>query len=201
MSLQPKHLKSFWSKKNILFVSLALIFVIGIGATVAWLTGYDGDITYSFGGAEVPCQVVNSYNNAAVQNIGNVNAHIRVRVIVHYRKKILDANGNITGYGALFPQPPLWGTDYAIDYNLTDWVQGSDGYYYHKTPVAPGATTPQLVTGFHLYTNAPEGYELRVEYLAEAIQSDPNGQPATEAWKAYVDENNHITGADEFTWD
>ncbi len=194
MKIQPKHLKSFWNKKNILFVSLALIFTTSLGIMAAWLTGYDGDVAHPFDGAYVTCQTVNSYNNIAVVNTSNVNAHIRVRVVVHYREKLADGT-----YGNLFYSEPA-ATDYTITYNLTDWVQGDDGYYYHKAPVAPGVTTPQLVTGFSLYTNPPPGYEFRVEYLAEAIQSDPNGKPATEAWKAHVDENNHITGADEYTW-
>ena len=197
MNQKPKHLQSFWNKKNILFVSLALILAACLGVTTAWLTGKDGSGAYSFDGAYVTCQVTDSYNNATVTNTGNVNAHIRVKVITHYREKL--GNGI---YGNLFWSEPVLGTDYSIDYNLTDWVKGNDGYYYYRYPVAPDTKTARLVTNFSLINSGgvpSDAYELRVEYLAEAIQSDPGGAPAKEAWKAHVDGNNHITGADGFT--
>ena len=195
MNLKPQHLKSVWNKKTVLFVSLALIFAACLGVTAAWLSDKDLGATHSFGPAQVSCQVVNSYDNAAVQNTDTVNEHIRVKIIVHYREKL--AGG---GYGSLWPQPAVEGSDYTFTYNLNDWVQGADGYFYCKAPVAPGATTPQLINGVSPdFSRVPAGYEMRIEYLAEAIQSDPNGRPATEAWKATVDGNNYITGAQGFS--
>ena len=178
-----------------------LIFSISLGAVAAWLTANHGKAQYNFSGVYVTCEMANSYYDAAVKNTGNTTAHIRVNVIINYRRQIKDENGNTIGYGTLFPQPPVYGTDYTLDINHNDWVQGADGYYYYKYPVAPGATTTNLITGFDLKGGTPKGYEFRFEYLCEAIQSDPNGTPAAQAWGATVDGNNHITGANEITWE
>ncbi len=194
MKMQPKHLKSFWSKKNIFLVSLILVLTVGLGITFAWLTGSDDETDYLFAGVEATCQTVNSYNNIAVQNTCDISEHIRVKMITNYRKQLENNT-----YGNLFYTEPVHGTDYTITFNETDWVRGDDGYYYYRYPVAPNATTAQLVTSFNVLTNPPEGYELRVEYLCEAIQVIPNGRPATEAWGAMVDGNNNITGASGFS--
>lgn len=195
MKLQPQHLKPFWTQKNILFVSFALLLAVGIGITTAWLSGYDAGGAFRFEDAMVQCQTVNSYDNIAVQNTDEVFAHIRVKAIVHYREKLSDGT-----YGSLYPQPAVEGSDYTFTINTTDWVKGDDGYYYYRSPLAPGATTPQLVNGINLdFNGVPEGYEMRIEYLAEAIQSDPSGRPAQQAWGATIDGNNRITGASGFS--
>lgn len=194
MKPNPKHLKVFWNKQNILLLSFLFMITASIGVVAAYLTGYDGHVDYTFSRTEVTCQTVNDYNNIAVQNTCQTPVHIRVKVITNYRLKL----GNGT-YGNLFYADPVLGTDYTITFNLTDWLVGDDGYYYYRYPVAPGATTAQLVTGLSVPPGGtPEGYEFRVEYLAEAIQTTPDGLPAFQAWGATVDGNNNITGATGF---
>ena len=53
-----------------------------------------------------------------------------------------------------------------------------------KTPIAVGFNTPQLIEEFKAKAteeNIPEGYHLSIQFLADAIQSQPD-QVVKEAW-------------------
>ena len=89
--------------------------------------------------------------------------------------------------------------DYTIELNLKDeadnviWIEGSDGYYYYKYPVAPKASTAILIkTCSPIATQTPEGYGLNVEILGSAIQSVPV-KVVEEHWPAVqvVDDEPH----------
>lgn len=61
-----------------------------------------------------------------------------------------------------------------------DWIQGKDGYYYYKYPVAPGSNTSRLLESVSWnLTNTSLDAEylsslLEVQVLADAIQSQSN---------------------------
>ncbi len=198
MKLQPKHLKSFWNKKNILFVSLVLMVAIGMGVTTAWLSGYAAPTDYVFKGTFVDCDatiVVNesgTYEQTFVTNTGEVPAYVRVALIGNYREDL----GNGT-YGTLHYALPESALDYLVEMNAADWLLGYDSFFYYKKPILPGEQTTSLFTSFTLINNGnpPAGYTFRLEASAEAIQSIPDTQPVTNAWKVTVDENKYITGA------
>ena len=63
------------------------------------------------------------------------------------------------------------------------WVKGNDGYFYYRTPVAPGNSTGESLLSCTPYY--PEGvdpqYILSVEILATAVQSTP-ASAVQEAW-------------------
>lgn len=198
MNQKPKHLQSLWNKKFILFCSFALILALGLGFTIAWLSGSAGPASYNMEGVHVSCKMVNDYYNPAVENQGNIESYIRVAMVVNYRKK--PASGE-TEYGVLFPQKPVEGSDYKIAYNTSpynqdDWLKGADGYYYYKYPVAPGGVTTQLINNVYDIYGTPDGYELRLEYLCEAVQAVPDGRAVIEAWGATLNGRNieSVTG-------
>ena len=182
MKFKPKHLKTFWNKKNILFVSLLLIFAIGLGATTAWLSDYKGAPNYEFEGASVQCATQLTLTNAStvakVKNTSedDIPVYIRAHVLVHYRETD-STEGLHWSY-------PILNTDYKIEYNLDDWIQASDGFFYYKYPVIQGESTGNLIRSFSLINNGnpPAGYEFRLEVLGNAIQALPDTTPAIDAW-------------------
>ena len=158
-------------KATVLLSSLALILALFVGVTTAFLIAKDGSVTNTFKSSHVACQVnEESFNgttktNVTISNTGDTEAYIRAAIVVTWK----DAeNGNV--YGAM----PVLGTDYTMEMNLSNWIEGSDGYYYYKKAVQPGDKTDVLIVKCTaVQDNVPAGYGLNVEILSSAIQSVP----------------------------
>lgn len=103
-----------------------------------------------------------------VANTGDLDSFIRVLALPVLSKK----QGN--GGTILLPttvngsQPVL-----TIDYNLSDWVAGEDGYFYYKKKVASGEKTAVLFSQVILnqlhITEEYQGVQLSFEIKAEGI--------------------------------
>ena len=155
-------------------VTLSLVLLLGIaaGATVAFVTAQGGSVNNRFTPGKVACSVNNDYE---ITNDGNIDAYIRAAVVVNWEK-----DGNICGTA------PVAGQDYELDWDKTNWEK-IDEYYYYKRVVASKGTTPTVVTVTQI-TDAPSGYALVVEVLAEAIQAQgkidgTNTKAFQDAWK------------------
>lgn len=158
-------------------VTLSLVLLLGIagGATLAYVVAAGGTVKNSFTPGEVKCSVNGNYE---ITNDGNVDAYIRAAVVINWE----NGNGDISGTA------PVVGTDYTLALGA-DWTLGDDGFYYYNQ-VVPFAgenekTTPVVIV--RTKTEAPEGFDLIVEVLAEAIQADGMGEnvdTAQEAWAA-----------------
>ncbi len=176
MMKDAKHLRSFWNQKNILFVSLLLIFGIAVGVTTAWLTSNDGPLSYEMAGAFVDCEVLETFNgttksNVRIKNIGNTDAYIRAVYVANW----------VNDEGVVHKQRPLSGTDFTLSFG-SGWSGYSDTYYYYDTPVAADGVTPVFITSCVSNGTEPEGYHLQVTVLAEAIQALPDTSVVNEAW-------------------
>ena len=157
---------------------IAIVMVIGAvaGTTVAFLTTKTEDVANQFEYGKVSCQVDETFANGTkskvtIKNTGNIPAYIRAKVVVTWK----DADGNVYG------KAPA-SSDYLITYG-SEWTQGTDGYYYYNTPVDANGSTPALITECKKTADAaaPEGYDLSVEIIADAIQSQP-ANARREAW-------------------
>ena len=183
-----------WNRSFVVLAAL-LVLVLGIaGTTLAWLTDKTTDLTNTFEYAKVSCEVLETVNEAQTQkrdvrikNTGNTDAYIRATYVVTYR----DNTGSIL-YETL--SDGRWDVDLSNKINTDSWVKGEDGYWYCKTPVAPGAETPELFNGpingngtFLDDGRSKEQAITYVEILATAIQSQPVNA-VNEAWP-----NNPIT--------
>lgn len=114
--------------------------------------------------------------------VGNTgcSVYVRAAVVVTW----MNADGEV------FSQSPVAGTDYAIEWNLSDsgWSRGDDGFYYYAAPVESGGETAVLIRNCAPLTEAPkEGYALNVKIAAQTIQAagttDGGEIPAvTDAW-------------------
>lgn len=106
-----------------------------------------------------------------VTNTGTAEAFLRVRVDV----AIILQDG-VTGEVDL--------SLITIDYNLEQWTDGEDGYYYYNEPLAPGETTVPLFTTVafadtmgNLYQNSTA----LVDVEAYAVQTANNGPTVFDA--------------------
>lgn len=183
------------NKKSIaMLVSLIALLVVFVGSTIAYLFMQTDSITNTFTPTSTEITIVENNEgkvkkDVTIQNTGKIKAYIRATVVVTWK----DDSGNVYG------KAPVENTDYTVEWmpkdsdGNTDWVKGSDGFYYYTQPVESGASTGVLLTACKpVEGKAPEGYDLSVEILAQAIQAEPTSA-VTDAWKVSVDEYGKIT--------
>lgn len=165
-----------WSKQFAVLACVAVLLTGFVGSSLAWLMAGTKPIKNVFEPGNVPPTIVEQMNgtvknNVTVKNTGNVDAYIRAKLVFTWQNKA----GEVLGVA------PTVG-DYTITWTKAGWEDGSDGFYYYTTPVAPGGSTGVLATNIEqVITNPAEGYTLHVEVLAESIQAEPSSA-VKEAW-------------------
>lgn len=167
-----------WKRSGILLAAVIVLLAGAVGGTWAFLVAQSEPVQNNFTYAHVSCKVDEKFENGVksdvqIKNTGDIPAYIRACIVVTWK----DENGNVSAAAV-----PVKGTDYTMEMGK-DWTEGTDGYWYYKTAVNPDGFTPELITKCKKTTNAnaPEGYNLSVEILADAIQSEP-ASAVTEAW-------------------
>ena len=193
--LKPSKKVIRWNRSFVVLAAL-LVLVLGIvGTTLAWLTDTTEDQTNTFEYAKVSCEVLETVTDTTksdvrIKNTGNTDAYIRATYVVTYR----DDTESIL----YEPLDRNWNVDLSNKINTESWVQGKDGYWYCKTPVAPGAETPELfnapINGNGTFLNDGRSKEQAITYveiLATAIQSQP-AKAMGEAW-GYTMNNGTLT--------
>lgn len=172
------------SKKTILtLVSLAVLLFALVGTTLAYLTTSTDPVVNTFTPTSVPIKIVENFDGTVkedvkVNNIGNIDAYIRVAVVVTWK----DAKGNVSA------TVPKKGVDYTWNDGDEQWkYRDADGFYYYTEKVEAGDSTKKLFTDCKVLEDAskPEGYNLSVEILAQSIQAEPE-QAVKEAWNVTV---------------
>lgn len=165
-----------WKRSGILLAAVIVLLAGAVGGTWAFLVAQSEPVQNNFTYAHVSCTIDEKFENGVksdvqIQNTGDISAYIRARIVVTWK----DASGNVSAV-------PVENTDYTITFNETDWTQQGD-YWYCKTAVNPNGFTPELITECKKTDNAnvPDDYDLSVEILADAIQSEP-ASAVTEAW-------------------
>ena len=161
-------------------VALALMLVLSVGGTVAYLSTTTGSVINTFTPTPVECSIVEpnwqngkiTKNGVFIQNTGKADAHIRATIVVTWQ----DAAGNVYG------QVPVEGEgkDYVLEINESSWRKGSDGYWYCIAAGSPDTQTAVLIDSCTALTSL-DGYTLNVEILAQAIQAEPDAA-AIAAW-------------------
>ena len=178
-SRRKKHSRIRMNKLAILFIAVVMLIGAVAGSTVAFLVTETTPVTNTFEYAKVSCEVIeDTWNQTTksgvhIKNTGTTDAYIRATYVVNW----LNKDGTIA---ASVPT----GYRYSLTENPDNvWVKGNDGYFYYRTPVAPGNSTGESLLSCTPYY--PEGvdpqYILSVEILATAVQSTPANAVA-DAW-------------------
>lgn len=99
--------------------------------------------------------------NVTVTNNADYSVYVRAAVVATWQ----DKDGNV------YPVAPN-DTDYDITYNMSDWEQSSDGYWYYGQAVTSGGKTTPLITSCEPIKSAPtDGFTLHVNIISQSIQS------------------------------
>lgn len=163
-----------WKRSGILLAAVIVLLAGAVGGTWAFLVAQSEPVQNNFTYAHVSCRIDEKFENGVksdvkIQNTGDIPAYIRARIVVTWK----DASGNVSAV-------PVKDSDYTMTMG-TGWTKGTDGYWYCNTAVAAGGETPVLITKCEKKGTAPKDYDLSVEILADAIQSEP-ASAVTEAW-------------------
>ena len=164
-----------WKRSGILLAAVIVLLAGAVGGTWAFLVAQSEPVQNNFTYAHVSCTIKEKFDGTTksdvqIQNTGDIPAYIRARIVVTWK----DTSGNVSA------AVPVKNTDYTITFNETDWTQ-QGGYWYCKTAVNPDGFTPKLITECKKTGTAPKDYDLSVEILADAIQSEP-ANAIKEAW-------------------
>ena len=132
----------FKTKRALLSTILALVLVIGVGATLAYLSAADARLTNTFSLAEVDTEIkedlTDGNKTVTVKNVGKSPVYIRARLMVSgidpEQVKIVSSEPDIKEAGTVYLVMP----------NVTkDWEQADkskpDNFYYFKQVVYSSA--------------------------------------------------------------
>lgn len=158
-----------------------------VSGSLAWLISTPGPVVNEFTPGEVTIQVDETFNgttkqNVRIKNTGNVPAYIRVALVPAW----VDDEGNIAAKPASLKLNDdcniAWGKD-GSGYEA-DWFIGSDGFYYCKTVIEPGASTPILIKSCTV-KDGEHKYDFELQIIASAVQSLPTSTVG-EVWPVVV---------------
>lgn len=155
------------AKSSALIIALALILVLAVGGTVAYIFTQTDPVINTFTPTEAKITVdeetnSNQKTSITVENISTgVPVYIRVALVAN----MIDKDENVTG-AASVPTFTLG----------KDWIKGSDGYYYYTEPVPVGGSTGNLLQSPMILDE-----NMQVVVLADAIQAEPK-QAVIDAW-------------------
>ena len=175
-------MKKILNKRFILIISILLILTAAVGGTVAFLTTQTPAVENRFESGRVTCEVVEEFKNGdatkkyvAIKNTGNTTAYIRAAIVGNWVKdnKVVAP----------------WTFNETIG---SGWKKGSDGYYYHKAPVAAEGKTSNLFDSYTAPSDGPKGSHLEMTIICQAIQSEP-ASAVEEAWDVTVGSNGQIS--------
>lgn len=163
-----------WKRSGILLAAVIVLLAGAVGGTWAFLVAQSEPVQNNFTYAHVRCTIKENFDGTTksdvqIKNTGDIPAYIRARIVVTWK----DARGNVSAV-------PVKDSDYTMTMG-TGWTKGTNDYWYYKTAVDAGEETPVLITKCEKKGNAPKDYDLSVEILADAIQSEP-ASAVTEAW-------------------
>lgn len=169
--------------RALIYAAVALVGALAVGGTIAYLTDGTERVVNAFEPVEVTCAVTETFannvkSNVGVQNTGDVDAYVRVAVVINW----VDAEGNVLG-----EVPDGYGYELVGGLPASEkWLEGDDGYWYYADPVGSGMTTGESLIDSIEPTFSGEGVQecfLSVEILSGAIQAEPAGA-FNEAWGA-----------------
>ena len=160
------------AKSSALIIALALILVLAVGGTVAYIFTQTDPVINTFTPTEAKITVDEETNSnqktsiTVVNNSTGVPVYIRVALVAN----MIDKDENVTGAASVPTFTPG-----------KDWIKGSDGYYYYTEPVPVGGSTGNL-----LQSSMKLDENMQVVVLADAIQAEPT-TAVTQAWGVTVE--------------
>ena len=167
-------------KKSIIIMVIAAVLVGSIAALTVSDISKTNTRTNTFTKATFNPVINETFDNVTkedvyISNNGNSPMYVRVAIIYSF----------INTSGLLLSDTPVENTDYTVNLSSsTNWLHGSDGYYYYKNAIGANEQTDILIEEIEDLTNY-NNKRLDVDILAQGIQADPSSA-VIEAWNVNV---------------
>lgn len=187
--------KSFLVKhKKLLTISLCTVLAASITAVgvTAYLTSKPAKAVNTMNIATTSTTIEEKFDgtvksNVKIKNDGTMSVFIRVKLVPTWQ----DKNGNPAAKKAALSDLKItWGDNFK-----DNWIDGSNGYYYYKSKVAPNTETAELIKEAVIADSSKpqlKNYELNLNVLAESIQGDPK-EAVKNAWGYNVGADGNLT--------
>lgn len=152
-------------KPLVLIAAILTVLLVAVGGTLAWLQVNSGEKINTFQMAAIKGTVHETFDGSAkkdvyVQNDSNIDVYVRVALVPTWQ----DTDGNVL--------PETASADNLSFHLGSGWFQGSDGFYYYQSKVAPNSQTGNLADVI-TPTGGPSGAEMNLQVLSEVIQAEP----------------------------
>lgn len=168
------------SKRTMLTVlTLALVLLLSVGGTLAWLTAQTGSITNTFTLADFKIDVDEEFDNGTKTDVGVTNnsdvpVYIRVALIPTWLDKTtMQPVGTPASLNNLTIDWGAEGDSETADAPGNGWIKIGD-YWYYTQPVAAGDTTANLIARATITYTDGSTEIMRLEVMADAIQAEPD---------------------------
>jgi len=167
-------MKNMKTKNLLLLISVAVLLLGAVGATVAYLTTQTTPIENTFTPSEVGVSVTDRVNgltksNVVITNDSDFPVYMRAAIVANWCKD--DENGK--------PYVVAPWNDYGKIDPSAGWSREEDGYYYYSGKVPAGEGKPLFAS--YTASNPPEGAYLKMDIIAQVIQAEPT-DAVEEAW-------------------
>lgn len=174
-------------RRSKIFVLIAILSSILVcGSVVAYMFKKETTEEKVFELGEVSCEVIDIKNNTnntitsiTVQNTGNLESYIRVKVISYWVQNVNGENQR-TPKASIIPEILL----------KSGWIHDGNGIYYYKVSVSPQMFTGEMLSS-PITLIEEDGQKQVVEIFAESIQALPSNA-AADAWGITIDGNGNI---------
>jgi len=172
-------------KLLVMLACVTLLLTFTVSGTVAFLADGSNPVVNEFTPTSVTPGIEEDFDgkekkNVYITNSGNIAAYVRAAVVI----TLQNSDGSVI-------LPAVESTHYTINWG-TDWIP-ADGLYYWPSPVDAGGNTGNLIVScVSIPEKIPEGYNLHVEVMAQAIQAQPTSVVADE-WNVTVNDDKTIT--------
>ena len=175
--------RAFTVMHLVLLLSALAVIASAVLFTGSYLKAKTPEVPNEFTPVQVTCQVEESFDgetkkDVCIRNTGDVAGFIRATVVFNW----------VAADGTVLSTAPQESVDYSILWGDSSWMIGPDGFWYYNKAVAPQDVTTNLIRSV-VCNNAPDGYQLRVQIVASAIQADPSTAAET-AWGVRVNGHN-----------
>lgn len=166
-----------------IIIPICLLLICTVGITIAFIITNTNDVKNTFIPKETDITIVENFDGKTKDNVkiknedNSVDVFIRVKLIHNWYRT--ETDGTVTSEviagksdWKVADENKVGNEKIFCTESTDDWFYcESDGYYYYKCVVQPGASTSNLINKIKLLLDT-DGTHQGLEIIAEAIQAD-----------------------------
>ena len=173
-----------WRKEFVLICSIAILLIGMVGGSLAYLFMGTDPVTNTFTAPEIDVTIPEDFNGSVKSNVKVTNdcdfeVFVRASYVAYFAK--------IGDPSVVHTAKPVLNISINEGSEATQWTNMGGGYYLYNSTIAasnPNSdddTTANFINSASLTGEAPEGYTLVIDVIAEVVQAKP-AQARQDVW-------------------